>query len=86
MQVVIDIPEQLYNLIQDKLDFNGDLDKYKVKSLMLAVDNGTPLPKGHGRLIDESTIDWLGNKDDRFTLEKRLANTSQTIIEADKEE
>ena len=52
MEIVIKISDELYDLIQDKLDFNGDLDKHTVKTLMLAVDNGKPLPKGHGRLID----------------------------------
>ena len=84
MQVVIDINDNEYMSIQSYPNNNTS---YPITlNLYEAVRNGTPLPKGHGRLIDESTIDWLGNKDDRFTLEKRLANTSQTIIEADKEE
>lgn len=52
MQIVIDIPKELYDLIQNKLDFNGDLKQKDIKTLMLAIDDGIPLPKGHGRLID----------------------------------
>lgn len=44
------------------------------------------LPKGHGRLIDESKIDWLIDPDVRWTTENRIKNTSKTVIEADEEE
>ena len=43
MQIVIDIPEYLYKAIQS----------YKNPTKEeTAIANGTPLPKGHGRLID----------------------------------
>ncbi len=45
VELVIKISKELYDLVQNKLDFNGDLDKQKVKALMLVIDNGTPLPK-----------------------------------------
>ena len=54
MQVVIDIDEETY----------ADIKKGKVYSSyrdvpqesVLAIANGTPLPKGHGRLFDERDI------------------------------
>ena len=47
MQIVIDISEGLY-----KATVNG-LDADEIWDLRLAVKNGIPLPKGHGRLIDK---------------------------------
>lgn len=47
MQLVIDIPEEMYAEIMDE---NG------IETMLIPYDdiirNGTPLPKGHGRLID----------------------------------
>lgn len=48
MQMVIDISEDLYNeckRLGDKRD-----------TLFEAIRNGTPLPKGHGRLIDADSF------------------------------
>lgn len=67
MQIVIDIPEYIYKLCQG----HGDI-VYKY------IANGTPIPKGHGRLIDADDIDnhIIGHVDTR---------SCPTIIEADKE-
>jgi hypothetical protein len=62
---------------------------YKRGTVMAsAIRNGIPLPKGHGRLIDESKItkcEQLGLviKDDNVT--RCLITDAPTIIEADKE-
>ena len=45
MQIVIDIPEQIY--LNAKTDMLCGTDV-----IVNAIKNGTPLPKGHGRLID----------------------------------
>ena len=53
MQIVIDIPENTYNRIAEggaKRDF-----VYK-SDLMRAILEGTPIPKGHGRLIDADEL------------------------------
>lgn len=47
MQIVIDIPNRIYKIIQNK-----KLNLMDGEILEKAVKNGTPLPKGHGRLID----------------------------------
>ena len=51
MQIVIDIPEEVYKSIQDN-DYCGisNADMYN------AVKNGMQLPKGHGRLIDKDAL------------------------------
>ena len=55
VELVIKIPEEKFNIIKDKM-YCGiyDPDLYK------AITNGTPLPKGHGRLKDFDKIEWYG--------------------------
>lgn len=89
MQIVIDIPEDYYNVIKAIHDRQCDAD-------MLIIKSGTPLPKGHGRLIDADA--FLKDNDD-YTgwilcpdawggengyLEDLVAD-APTIVEADKE-
>lgn len=51
MQIVIDIPEKIYKAIQDNTYCGiSNSDMYD------AIRNGTPLPKGHGGLVDKSKI------------------------------
>ena len=51
MKIVIDVPEEEYNTGQLLHYFGCYSDK-----LDLVIYKGTPLPKGHGRIIDESQI------------------------------
>ncbi len=51
MKIVIDIPDEMY----DWLD-NGFPDEDDAERLWQVVKNGTPLPKGHGRLIDADEL------------------------------
>ena len=84
MQIVIDIDETIYNSIKI-----GMRNRDEVENIMEQIEKGTPLPKGHGRLIDrdeftkkimhDNTIEDVG---DVFDV---LINSS-TIIEADKTE
>ena len=46
MQIVIDIPEENYNFVKRQVA-DGITNPLKV-----CIANGTPLPKGHGDLID----------------------------------
>lgn len=71
MQIVIDIPEDLKKMIFDD-DVFDIAHSYR---LAMCVKNGTPLPKGHGRLIDA---------DDLF--DNTCIDEIPTIIEADKAE
>lgn len=73
MQIVIDISEEDYAETM-----------YKKQHSPLEMDwadrviaNGTPLPKGHGRLID---------LDDLYDLDRRKVEYAPTVIEADKAE
>ena len=79
MKIVIDISENIYNLIargEESRDF-----VYK-SDLMRAVLEGTPLPKGHGRLIDADELIVGKVANDWTRIQAECANT---IIEADKE-
>lgn len=57
MKIVIDIPEEEYNNIEPFLNgetIKGGFNLFKVLEI---IKKGTPLPKGHGRLIDaDSTL------------------------------
>lgn len=52
MQIVIDMPEEMYQYVMEHRIFP---DKYCDK-MRIVIENGSPLPKGHGRLIDEEEI------------------------------
>lgn len=50
MKIVIDIPEDIYNEIKE-----GLYDK-NLRKMAIAIGNGTPIPNGHGRLIDADAL------------------------------
>ena len=52
MQIVIEIPEEKYNQIINS--YQGS--NVRPKDYEIAIINGTPLPKGHGRLIDAEIL------------------------------
>ena len=69
MQIVIDITEGHYKTLQAMSDIG--LGYYYD-----AILNGTPLPKGHGDLIDRKDFDMIT---------KEEINAMKPVIEADKE-
>lgn len=76
MQIVIDIPQEDYNYIQEV-----DNSNYAITNRLYdAVAKGTPLPKGHGRLIDE--IEVLDNIKTR--LWQTALNNTEVITSYDK--
>lgn len=78
MQIVIDIPEGYYKAIMEIPVEQSTAD-------MLIIKNGTPLPKGHGRLIDLDQMCedyWDGNY---MEIHFNDLDNIKTIIEADKE-
>lgn len=91
IELLIKMPEEYYKSIKD--DAKIFLSKgMKVPSLYEIVIKGTPLPKGHGRLIDENdldvttitTDDYSGNEVLDVVLKEDIDN-AHTIIDADKE-
>ena len=88
MQIVIELSEEDF-----EKNKNARCDYH---TLRMAIKNGTPLPKGHGRLIDADEIIRLTNeiesegvedREDRlyYLFLKTVLKDSPTIIEADKE-
>ena len=87
MQIVIDIPEEMYQKIKEtSMVISGRRNGRTIDyTLFNAVNKGIPLPKGHGELIDRKDLiengihkgfcDWYD--------EIKMADT---IIEADNEE
>lgn len=96
MRIVIEIPEVIYESCKKeyKALANGEI----VDSYTYAIATGTPLPKGHGRLIDADELGLHGVWQMKILLgqngkcvEERVYNqndidNAQTIIEADREE
>ena len=72
MKLIIDIPECFYKRCKE------DEDAIEIR---LAVKNGIPLPKEHGRLIDADVL-VDGMEDDYEFCE--VVNATPTIIESDK--
>lgn len=69
MQLVIDIPDDSTKLIEECIKFDNmvDLDIYDI--VLNGIKNGTPLPKGHGRLIDADELLKAMDTWDKFGFE-----------------
>ena len=86
MQIVIDIPDNLYKAIMSFKD-----NKTLLKPYELFIFNGTPLPEHHGRLIDADTLDECKEMMDTIMGECKYAvrmddiRNAPTIIPATKE-
>lgn len=89
MQVVIDIPDELYEVYQKDSSLSM-LNKYQQEMaqdyLVASLINGVPLSKGHGRLIDadayienNGAFGWLN-----VISVNGFESITPTIIEADK--
>lgn len=72
MKIVVDIPDKY---MKGKKVENGSL---ACEYILEAVYNGTPLPKGHGRLIDADELE------SRMKIGYCIVRDAPTIIEADK--
>lgn len=81
MELVIDIPEQIYLNAKADMLCGGEI-------LVKAIKNGIPLPEGHGRILDEKDILDTENNDgnwyDLVDMPEYIAGV-KAIIEADTE-
>ena len=90
MRIVIDISEERYKDLQRIASVQIDRQHFQTAEQIIV--NGTPLPKGHGRLIDAEALDmkridyivdgYANDKDDctEFGMMSILA---PTLVEAD---
>ena len=58
MKLIIDISEDLYNNMKSRCKYQNETDNNLsvFEKIGIAVKNGTPLPKGHGKLIFEEDM------------------------------
>lgn len=84
IELVIKIPEESYNILRDGCFIcSGERSgKTILQQFCMAIYNGTPLPKGHGRLIDADALPL--NKIDDANYGSNYIRIAPTIIEADK--
>lgn len=86
MQIVIDIPEEQYNILKDELynTFPADMRKWGLD----AIRNGKPLPEHHGDLVDKGDVLHDIDCDEEMRLGKNIEwvreviRNAPTVIEA----
>ena len=76
MQIVIDIPEEKYNYIKKQVAEGID------NPLKVYIANGIPLPKGHGRLIDEDDIRVIELEDSLHIMRHEKGDEIDVYIDA----
>ena len=83
VELVIKIPEEVKNRLCFGVTYPKD-----IQVVCEALNDGTPLPKGHGRILDEKDILDIENNDggwyDLVDMPEYIAGI-KAIIEADKE-
>lgn len=85
MKIVIDIPEETYDGIKMGMRNTDDM-----REVGDAIENGTPLPKGHGDLkdvqdiINRINLNYNNHQSiDAYSLKDIIA-TTRTVIPADR--
>lgn len=83
MRLVIDILEDTY-----KATCSGSMLPPHVENVVNAIKNGTPLPKGHGRIVDIGPYEGKVIASRKYCGVNKLVEVAEldTIIEADKEQ
>lgn len=84
MQIVIDIDEEIYEWCKR----SGYVAEEDANEVGEAIHNGTPLPKGHGRLIDADELKTHKYYDGRAhenAVAVAYIDWADTIIEAESE-
>lgn len=83
MKIVVDVPDEEYECYALAITFG--MGSKAIKRIL----NGTPLPKGHGRLIDADSMKTMKNIQsanfNAIELIRFWIDNQPTIIEADKE-
>ena len=85
VELVIKIPEEMYKWVND---VNKFFDDYGTSDFIDLVKSGTPLPKGHGKIIDVKEADLVNRFYAYETFEDayNLVDSLPSIIDADKAE
>lgn len=80
IELVIKIPEEMYASIHNGMRYTDD-----VRYIMDLIENGTPLPKGHGDLKDIETFKLTYGNDGAYYRFKDIID-APTIIGAESED
>lgn len=83
IELVIKISEEMYKWVCDVNKFSNDYGKGDFIDL---IKNGTPLPKGHGRLIDADTLLQKHQDFDAYPFPSITIHNAPTIIEGSESE
>lgn len=87
MQVVVNIHDEAYKGLMERNRWFGMEVQYCGESFASYIRCGTPLPKGHGRLIDISPYEEYFNTeisyDDGNHIHTKYTNLISTIIDAE---
>lgn len=91
MELIIKINEEDYKIMKHNIAVNNPLCPLSQEEMVYKVASGIPLPKGHGRLIDVSDIEWAKYQEERNYIDYEVIDwddivNAPTIIEADKKE
>lgn len=78
MKIIIDIPEELYEAYKGRPPMLGDAG---MDMIAQSIANGTPLPKGHGRLGDLDNI-WSELKELEEHYQAEFLKKSNAIHES----
>lgn len=92
MQIVIELSDETYDKVINPHNWYDP--NSAIKDIVKAIENGIPLPKGHGRLIDVGQCDrelfyqQCGGADSLITVKSAfdMLMSLPPIIEADKEQ
>lgn len=83
MQIVINIAKDRYKRIIEHTE-----GMYDMTCLLTIVENGTPLPEGHGRLIDADKLNPDSDYEDGIFYAVSIGQIggAETVVEAESEE
>lgn len=89
-KILVEIPDNWYEQLQNDIAMARKF--YTSENYEKLILEGTPLPKGHGELIDRDKTEYLKSLHDAkyghiswSEAIKRIKYSAPTIIEADKE-
>lgn len=88
MELIIKINEEDYKIMKHNIVVNNPLCPLSQEEIVSKIASGIPLPKGHGRLIDVSDIEWAKYQEERNYIDYEVIDwddivNAPTIIEAD---
>ena len=79
IELVIKIPEEIRLALTNNIQLSQDQKSISDSYISRAIINGTPLPKGHGRLVDEKDLSLMTV----HMIDGVFVCDAPTIIEAD---